>query len=137
MLTFVQVKFIGDTGAYASVGMKVLERAAGHATGAYNVPVTDVEATAVYTKLLEIDDPVTHPSPDPRDDFIGAVPFPGNDDVTHAAFVAERTIDFLQQQDGRSPFLCTAAFYSPHAPWVVPQRYLDRYELEQLAVYSE
>ena len=51
-LTFVQVKFVGDTGAYASVGMKVLERSAGHATGAYNFPVTDVEATAVYTNNL-------------------------------------------------------------------------------------
>lgn len=49
MLTFVDVDFVGDTGAYASVGMKVLERSAGHATGAYNVPVTDVVATAVYT----------------------------------------------------------------------------------------
>ncbi|MCB8976577.1 MAG: selenium-dependent xanthine dehydrogenase [Ardenticatenaceae bacterium] len=52
MLTFVKVKFVGDTGAYASVGMKVLERSAGHATGAYNVPVTDVEAVAVYTNNL-------------------------------------------------------------------------------------
>ncbi|WP_420644513.1 selenium-dependent xanthine dehydrogenase [Candidatus Leptofilum sp.] len=51
-LTFVKVKFVGDTGAYASVGMKVLERSAGHATGAYNVPVTDVEAIAVYTNNL-------------------------------------------------------------------------------------
>lgn len=51
-LTFVKVKFVGDTGAYASVGMKVLERSAGHATGAYNVPVTDVEAVAVYTNNL-------------------------------------------------------------------------------------
>ena len=48
-LTFVQARFIGDTGAYASVGMKVLERAAGHATGAYHVPVADLEAQAVYT----------------------------------------------------------------------------------------
>ncbi|MDX1415865.1 MAG: selenium-dependent xanthine dehydrogenase [Candidatus Promineifilaceae bacterium] len=47
--TFVKVRFVGDTGAYASVGMKVLERSAGHATGAYTFPVTDVEATAVYT----------------------------------------------------------------------------------------
>jgi aldehyde oxidoreductase len=45
LLTFVKVRFVGDTGAYASVGMKVLERSAGHATGAYNVPVTDVEAS--------------------------------------------------------------------------------------------
>ncbi|GAB4578374.1 MAG: selenium-dependent xanthine dehydrogenase [Anaerolineales bacterium] len=51
-LTFVKVKFVGDTGAYASVGMKVLERAAGHATGAYHVPVTDVEAIAVYTNNI-------------------------------------------------------------------------------------
>jgi xanthine dehydrogenase molybdenum-binding subunit len=40
---------VGDTGAYASVGDKVLERAAGHACGAYRVPNVDVEATAVYT----------------------------------------------------------------------------------------
>ena len=50
--TFCDVEFVGDTGAYASVGMKVLERSAGHATGAYNFPVTDVEATAVYTNNL-------------------------------------------------------------------------------------
>ncbi len=36
-------------GAYASVGDKVLERAAGHACGAYKVPNVDVEARAVYT----------------------------------------------------------------------------------------
>jgi xanthine dehydrogenase molybdenum-binding subunit len=52
MLTFIKVQFVGDTGAYASVGMKVLERSAGHATGAYAVPVTDVEATAVYTNNI-------------------------------------------------------------------------------------
>ncbi len=51
-LTFVKVKFVGDTGAYASVGMKVLERSAGHATGAYHFPVTDVEAIAVYTNNI-------------------------------------------------------------------------------------
>ncbi len=42
-------RMFGDTGAYASVGMKVLERACGHATGAYDVPNVDIEATAVYT----------------------------------------------------------------------------------------
>lgn len=51
-LTFVSVRFVGDTGAYASVGMKVLERSAGHATGAYHFPVTDVLATAVYTNNI-------------------------------------------------------------------------------------
>jgi xanthine dehydrogenase molybdenum-binding subunit len=51
-LTYVKVKFVGDTGAYASVGMKVLERAAGHATGAYHVPAADVEALAAYTNNI-------------------------------------------------------------------------------------
>lgn len=50
--TFCKVEFVGDTGAYASVGMKVLERSAGHATGAYNFPVTDVVSTAVYTNNI-------------------------------------------------------------------------------------
>ncbi len=51
-LTFCKGRFVGDTGAYASVGMKVLERSAGHATGAYNFPVTDIVSTAVYTNNL-------------------------------------------------------------------------------------
>ncbi|MEZ4714404.1 MAG: molybdopterin cofactor-binding domain-containing protein, partial [Caldilineaceae bacterium] len=51
-LTAVKARIIGDSGAYASVGMKVLERAAGHATGAYYVPVVDVESTAVYTNNI-------------------------------------------------------------------------------------
>jgi xanthine dehydrogenase molybdenum-binding subunit len=48
-LVAVRARIIGDTGAYASVGAKVLERAAGHACGAYRVPNVDVEARAVYT----------------------------------------------------------------------------------------
>ncbi len=51
-LTALKARIIGDTGAYASVGMKVLERAAGHATGAYCVPVVDVESRAVYTNNI-------------------------------------------------------------------------------------
>jgi xanthine dehydrogenase molybdenum-binding subunit len=43
------VQMIGDSGPYASVGMKVLERAAGHASGPYSVPNIDVEAVAVRT----------------------------------------------------------------------------------------
>jgi aldehyde oxidoreductase len=48
-LLAVRARIVGDTGAYASVGDKVLERAAGHACSAYRVPAVDVEATAVYT----------------------------------------------------------------------------------------
>jgi selenium-dependent xanthine dehydrogenase len=48
-LTAVWARMIGDKGAYASVGAKVLERAAGHSCGPYRVPNIDVEALAVYT----------------------------------------------------------------------------------------
>ncbi len=48
-LVALRARIVGDTGAYASVGDKVLERAAGHACGPYKVPNVDVEATAVYT----------------------------------------------------------------------------------------
>ncbi len=51
-LTALKACIIGDTGAYASVGMKVLERAAGHSTGAYRVPNVDVISTTVYTNNI-------------------------------------------------------------------------------------
>jgi xanthine dehydrogenase molybdenum-binding subunit len=48
-LTAVRARIVGDSGAYASVGAKVLERAAGHACGPYRVANVDVEAKTVYT----------------------------------------------------------------------------------------
>ncbi len=48
-LQAVRARIIGDSGAYASVGGKVLERAAGHSCGPYRVPNVDIEAKAVYT----------------------------------------------------------------------------------------
>ncbi len=48
-LTAVRARIVGDTGAYASVGMKVLERAAGHSCGPYRVPNVDIESKTVYT----------------------------------------------------------------------------------------
>ncbi len=49
LLTAVSARIVGDGGAYASVGAKVLERAAGHACGPYRVPNVDIESRAVYT----------------------------------------------------------------------------------------
>lgn len=48
-ITALRARIIGDKGAYASVGAKVLERAAGHAAGPYRIPNVDIEALAVYT----------------------------------------------------------------------------------------
>jgi CO/xanthine dehydrogenase Mo-binding subunit len=80
-LTFVHARIVGDTGAYASVGAKVLERAAGHATGAYHVPAADVEAVAVYTNNVPC----------------GAMRGFG---VNQTAFAMESCIDDLCQQGG-------------------------------------
>ena len=51
-LTAVRARMVGDKGAYASVGAKVLERAAGHGCGPYKVPAVDIVADAVYTNNL-------------------------------------------------------------------------------------
>ncbi|MCP4965626.1 MAG: molybdopterin-dependent oxidoreductase [bacterium] len=48
-LTGLRSRMIGDSGPYASVGMKVLERAAGHMCGPYVWETVDVEAIAVRT----------------------------------------------------------------------------------------
>jgi selenium-dependent xanthine dehydrogenase len=48
-LTAVKARIVGDTGAYASVGDKVLQRACGHSCSAYEVPNVYVESHAVYT----------------------------------------------------------------------------------------
>ena len=48
-LTALRARMIGDSGPYASVGMKVLERAAGHASGPYHLPTIDVHAVAART----------------------------------------------------------------------------------------
>ncbi len=52
MLTGLSARIVGDTGAYASLGAEVLERAAGHATGAYYLPNVDIESRAVYTNNI-------------------------------------------------------------------------------------
>ncbi len=50
--TALKLEAIGDTGAYASVGTKVMERVVGHATGGYTVPAVDISAKTVYTNNI-------------------------------------------------------------------------------------
>lgn len=90
-------------------------------------------ARQTYLDVMGLGDGITHPQQGPlsgsRDDFSGPIPFTGDEGFTHSAFVREQTCAFLEKQ-GEQPFLCVASFYSPHAPWVVPQRYLDLYDPE-------
>jgi len=51
-LTGLKLYAVGDSGAYASVGAKVMERVAGHASGAYHVPCVNIEALTVYTNNI-------------------------------------------------------------------------------------
>ena len=48
-LTGLIAHMVSDSGAYASVGMKVIERAVAHSAGAYSIPNVHVKGTAVIT----------------------------------------------------------------------------------------
>lgn len=48
-LTAMKAEIISDTGAYASLGGPVLQRACTHAAGPYNYQTIDITGTAVYT----------------------------------------------------------------------------------------
>jgi arylsulfatase A-like enzyme len=61
------------------------------------------------------------------------VPFPADPGLTHTAFVADRTIDTIERHSD-DQFCCVAGFYSPHAPWVVPQRFADLYDRDSLSI---
>lgn len=52
VLTGLKLKAVGDTGAYASVGTKVMERVAGHAAGGYYIPNVEIESLTVYTNNI-------------------------------------------------------------------------------------
>ena len=93
-------------------------------------------STRTWYRTMGIEDGVVHRGdPEGRYDYDGGIPFAADDGLTHSAFVAERTIDFIQQQ-GAQPFLCIAGFYSPHAPWMVPRKYLDLYDPDELPVHD-
>lgn len=83
-------------------------------------------ATEIWYRTMGIRDTIKHPDERfPKH----PIPFPAPDHLTHTAFVAEQTIEFMEQRaaSGR-PFLCIAGIYSPHSPWVAPRRFIDMYD---------
>jgi selenium-dependent xanthine dehydrogenase len=52
MLTAMKATLVADTGAYASLGGPVLQRACTHAAGPYNYQVIDIDGKAVYTNNI-------------------------------------------------------------------------------------
>ncbi|MFW6146475.1 MAG: sulfatase [Planctomycetota bacterium] len=53
--------------------------------------------------------------------------FEGPEHLTHSAFVADQTIDFLRARR-EEMFFAIAGFYAPHAPLNPPQRFVDLYD---------
>lgn len=96
-------------------------------------------ARKVWLDTMGWDDPVKHPESGSdeggRFDFAGPIAFGGDEGFTHSAFVGKRTQAYLRSRSGQGqPFACIAGFYSPHAPWVSPQRFLDQYDPDTLGL---
>lgn len=87
-------------------------------------------AAATWYRFMNVDDPVVHPEERfPKE----AIPFRAPAELTHTAFVADKTIEFTRANQGRS-WLCIAGFYSPHSPWVAPQEFLDLYDPDEFTL---
>ena len=84
-LTAVRVRLVADTGAYASLGGPVLQRACTHAAGPYQIDNVDIEGRAIYTNNI--------PS--------GAMRGFG---VTQTCFAMESNLNLLAAQVGVSPW---------------------------------
>ncbi len=83
-LTAIQTELYGDTGAYASLGEKVMTRATTHSAGPYEVPHVRSDCYAVYTN-----------NP-PAGAFRGF-------GVTQSAFAIESMMDMLAERLGMDP----------------------------------
>ncbi|MEW6661612.1 MAG: selenium-dependent xanthine dehydrogenase [Bacillota bacterium] len=84
-LMALSARIVADTGAYASLGAPVLERACTHATGPYRIPNISIEGQAVYTN-----------NP-PAGAFRGF-------GVPQTAFAIESQLDLLAEKVGISPW---------------------------------
>lgn len=87
-------------------------------------------ATETWQRTMGIDDGIAHPEQRfPK----RPVAFRGRSDMTHTAFVAEQTMEFIRSRRREGgPWLCIAGFYSPHSPWVAPQEFIDLYDPAKL-----
>lgn len=58
--------------------------------------------------------------------------FPGEEHLTHTAFVAAETARYIRQRRRDEPFFVIAGFYAPHNPINPPQRFVDMYDPQAL-----
>lgn len=96
-----------------------------------HISLGEAPAAIDWKQTMGIDDGIVHP----RERFPKrALAFPGSSDVTHSAFVADQTMEFISRNSHSQPFLCISGFYPPHSPWIAPQEFLDLYDPAQLAL---
>lgn len=84
-LTAIKLRVIADTGAYASLGGPVLQRACTHAAGPYNFQNIDIIGTSVYTNNV------------PSGAFRGF-------GVTQTMFATECNLNLLAEKVGLDPY---------------------------------
>jgi aldehyde oxidoreductase len=84
-LTAMKAEIVSDTGAYASLGGPVLQRACTHAAGPYNYQVIDIDGKAVYTNNI------------PGGAFRGF-------GVPQSCFATESNLNLLAEMAGISPW---------------------------------
>jgi selenium-dependent xanthine dehydrogenase len=84
-LTAMKATIVSDTGAYASLGGPVLQRACTHAAGPYNYQVIDIDGKAVYTNNI------------PGGAFRGF-------GVPQSCFATESNLNLLAEMAGISPW---------------------------------
>ena len=84
-LLAVETELYGDTGAYASLGEKVMTRATTHSAGPYNIPDVKADCYAMYTNNS------------PAGAFRGF-------GVTQSCFAIESMMDLLAEKVGMDPF---------------------------------
>ncbi|MDR2479889.1 MAG: selenium-dependent xanthine dehydrogenase [Treponema sp.] len=84
-LTAMTARIVSDTGAYASLGGPVLQRACTHAAGPYNYQIIDIEGKAVYTNNI------------PGGAFRGF-------GVPQSCFATESNLNLLAEMAGISPW---------------------------------
>jgi selenium-dependent xanthine dehydrogenase len=85
ILTAMKAALVSDTGAYASLGGPVLQRACTHAAGPYNYQVIEIDGKAVYTNNI------------PGGAFRGF-------GVPQSCFAAESNLNLLAEMAGLSPW---------------------------------
>ncbi|GAA3640993.1 sulfatase-like hydrolase/transferase [Microbacterium awajiense] len=89
-------------------------------------------AADTWQQAMSVESDIVHQHAGPRDDYAHVRTFEHGEELTHSAWVGTRTVEHLRSLSPHERSFTIASFFSPHAPYHVPQRFLDLYDLESL-----